>query len=83
MDRSNIEKIASTQEDKMLLAKLWDKVQSGMRKSIPVNTPFLTPRELEMARYLFGQPEALTAFGGFGEAARQMLIYLTEYLDEG
>ena len=83
MDRSNIEKIASTQEDKMLLAKLWDKVQSGMRKSIPVNTPFLTPRELEMARYLFGQPEGLTAFGGFGEAERQMLIYLPEYLDEG
>ena len=67
----------------MILAKLWDKVQRGMRKSIPVNTPFLTPRELEMARYLFGQPEGLTAFGGFGEAERQMLIYLPEYLDEG
>ena len=56
----------------MLLAKLWDKVQSGMRKSIPVNTPFLTPRELEMARYLFGQPEGLTAFGGCGEAEHRL-----------
>ena len=66
----------------MLLAKLWDKVQSGMRKSIPVNTPFLTPRELEMARFLFGDLEGPYAFGGYEDAERKMLIYLPEYLDE-
>jgi len=82
MDRSHIEKIARTAEDKLLLAKLWDKINAGIRKNIPANTCFLSPRELEMARFLFGEPEGLYAFGGYGDAERKMLIYLPEYLSE-
>ena len=82
MDRSNIEKIAHNPEDRMLLAKLWDKINAGIRKNIPANTCFLSPRELEMARFLFGEPEGLYSFGGYGEAERKMLIYLPEYLEE-
>ncbi len=81
MDRSNIEKIAHSSEDRLLLAKLWDKIQSGMRKNIPANTCFLSPRELEMAKFLFGEPEGLYAFGGYGESERKMLVFLPEYLD--
>ena len=66
----------------MLLAKLWDKINAGIRKNIPANTCFLSPRELEMARYLFGEPEGLYAFGGYGDAERKMLVYLPEYLEE-
>ena len=33
MDRSNIDKIARTPEDRLLLAKLWDKINAGMRKN--------------------------------------------------
>ena len=82
MDRNNIEKIAHSSEDRMLLAKLWDKINAGIRKNIPANTCFLSPRELEMARYLFGEPEGLYAFGGYGDAERKMLVYLPEYLEE-
>ena len=82
MDRSNIEKIAHNPEDRMLLAKLWDKINAGMRKNIPANTCFLSPRELEMAKYLFGEPEGLYAFGGYGDAERRMLVFLPEYLEE-
>ena len=82
MDRSNIEKIAQSNEDRLLLAKLWDKINAGMRKNIPANTSFLSPRELEMAKYLFGEPEGLYAFGGYGDAERKMLVYLPEYLQE-
>ena len=82
MDRNNIEKIAHTLEDRMLLAKLWDKINAGIRKNIPANTCFLSPRELEMARYLFGEPEGLYAFGGYEDAERKMLVYLPEYLEE-
>ena len=82
MDRNNIEKIAHTPEDRMLLAKLWDKINTGIRKNIPANTCFLSPRELEMARFLFGEPEGLYAFGGYGDAERKMLVYLPEYLEE-
>ena len=83
MDRNNIEKIARTAEDKLLLAKVWDKIQSGMRKNVPAHTGFLSLRELDMTRYLLGQQEGLLSFGGYPEAERQMLIYLPEYLDEG
>ena len=82
MDRSNIEKIAHTPEDRMLLAKLWDKINAGIRKNIPANTCFLSPRELEMAKFLFGQPEGLYAFGGYDDAERKMLVFLPEYLEE-
>ena len=82
MDRSKIEKIAHTSEDRMLLAKLWDKINAGIRKNIPANTCFLSPRELELARYLFGEPEGLHSFGGYADAERKMLIFLPEYLDE-
>lgn len=66
----------------MLLAKLWDKINAGIRKNIPANTCFLSPRELEMAKYLFGEPEGLYPFGGYRDAERKMLVYLPEYLEE-
>ena len=82
MDRNNIDKIAKSPEDKVLLAKLWDKIQAGVRKNIPANSGFLSPRELEMAKYLFGNLPGLYCFGGYQDAERKMLVYLPEYLDE-
>ena len=82
MDRSNIEKIAHTPEDKVLLAKVWDKINAGFRKEIMTNTCFLSLRELDMTRYLFGDVPGLVSFGGYENAERQMLVYLPEYLDE-
>lgn len=82
MDRSNIVKIAHAPEDRVLLAKIWDKIQTGIRKNIPAATCFLSPRELEMARYLFGELPGLVRFGGYESAERKMLIYLPEYLDD-
>ena len=82
MDRKNIEKIAHTPEDRLLLAKVWDKINSGIRKNIPASTCFLSPRELEMCRYLFGDEPGLLPFGGYEEAERKMLCWLPEYLDE-
>ena len=82
MDRNNIDKIARTPEDKVLLAKVWDKINAGMRKNIIANTCFLSLRELDMTKYLFGSTEGLCAFGGYEGAERQMLVYLPDYLDE-
>ena len=82
MNRDNIDKIAKNPEDRLLLAKVWDKINAGLRKSIPANSCFLSPRELEMTRLLFGEPEGLHRFGGYDEAERQMLVYLPEYMDE-
>ena len=82
MDRKNIEKIAQTPEDKVLLAKVWDKINAGMRRDIIASTCFLSPRELEMTRYLFGEVPGLISFGGYEDAERKMLVYLPEYLDK-
>ena len=82
MDRKNIDKIAKTPQDKLLLSKLWDKIQTGIRKNIPVSTCFLTPYELEMSKYLFGNLDGLHSFGGYPDAERKMLVYLPDYLDE-
>ena len=81
MNRTNIEKIAKTPEDRLLLAKLWDKIDAGMRKNM-ASTCFLSPRELELSRFLFGAPEGLYEFGGYGDAERKMLVYLPDYLEE-
>ena len=81
MDRNNIDKIAHTPEDRLLLAKVWDKINAGMRRNILASTCFLSPRELDMTRYLFGEQPGLCAFGGYGDAERQMLVYLPDYLD--
>ena len=82
MDRNNIDKIAQNSEDRLLLAKLWDKINAGIRRNIPANTAFLSPRELELSRYLFGDEPGLYAFGGYEDAERKMLIFLPEYLDD-
>ena len=82
MNRTNIEKIAKTPEDRLLLAKLWDKIDAGMRKNIIASTCFLSPRELELSRFLFGAPEELHEFGGYEDAERKMLVYLPDYLEE-
>ena len=82
MDRNHIDKIAQSPEDRVLLAKLWDKISAGIRRCIPANTCFLSPREQEMARYLFGAETGLLFFGGYEDAERKMLVYLPDYLEE-
>lgn len=82
MNRKNIEKIAQTPEDKFLLAKVWDKIYTGLEKNIPVNTGFLSSREQELTHYLFGSVPGLHLFGGYNDAERQVLVYLPDYLDE-
>ena len=82
LDRINIDKIAQNGEDKLLLAKLWDKINAGIRKNIPASTCFLSPRELELARFLFGEEPGLCSFGGYPDAERKMLVYLPDYLEE-
>ena len=82
MNRENIDKIAQTQEDKILLAKLWDKINAGIHKNIPVNSCFLSLREQEMARFLFGDTVGLYSFGGYDDAERKMLVFLPDYMEE-
>lgn len=82
MDRKNIDKIAQTDEDKMLLAKVWDKIQAGITRNVIAATGFLSPRELNMTRFLFGDIDGLIFYGGYEDAERKMLLYLPDYLSD-
>ena len=82
MNRNNIEKIAKNEEDRVLLARLLDKINAGINKNRLSSTGFLSPREQEMAQFLFGNAERLTFWGGYENAQRKCLIYLPEYLCE-
>ena len=83
MDKQKqIAKVAENEEDRLLFARLYDRLVGAEQKNIPGVTCFLSPRELEMARYLFGDEPGLTVFGGYEDAERKMLIYLPDYLDQ-
>ncbi len=82
MDRKNIDKIAQSDEDRVLLARLLDKINAGMQKNILACTGFLSPREQEMAQFLFGNAQGLRFWGGFENAQRKCLIYLPAYYPE-
>ncbi len=82
MDRSNLEKIAQTPEDKLLLSRIFDKLQRGMARNIPASSSFLSLREQALCQYLFGTQPGLHYFGGHENAERKMLIYLPDYLEE-
>ena len=82
MNRGNIDKIAKSPEDRLLLCRLWDKICAGMDRNVPAATCFLSPREQEMARFLFGQQAGLSFAGGYPDAQRKMLCYCPDYLEE-
>lgn len=81
--REKIQKLAQTEEDRVLLARVYDKILAGQRRSIPANSCFLSQREQVLVKYLLGEAEELVFFGGYENAQRKMLYYLPEYLDEG
>lgn len=84
MDKQSlISSIAQTQEDTLLLAKLYDKLSAGERRNIPAATAFLTGREQLLARQLIdraGIPD-VHAFGGVSGAERQVLCYVPDYYE--
>lgn len=82
LDRKNIDKIAKTEEDRVLLARLWDKINAGISKNRLASTGFLSLREQEMAQFLFGNADGLHYWGGYDTAQRKCLIYLPDYLYE-
>ncbi len=82
LDRKNIDKIAQTPEDRVLLARLWDKINNGISRNILASGGFLSPREQEMAQFLFGNTPGLQFWGGYENAQRKMPVYLPDYLWE-
>lgn len=81
MDKQKqIAKVAETEEDRLLFAKLYDRLTGAEQKNIPGVTGFLSPREQVLTRRMLPDLE-LHFFGGHPEAERGVCCYLPEYLD--
>ena len=79
--RLKIDRVAESAEDRILFARLYDKLTTAEQRAMPGITCFLSPREQELLRQLLPELE-LVFFGGHREAERAMACYLPEYLDE-
>ncbi|MFR2947089.1 MAG: YlmH/Sll1252 family protein, partial [Oscillospiraceae bacterium] len=79
--KEKIERLAQTPEDRVLLARVWERLSAGQRREIPAFSCFLSLREQELVRRLMGE-ETLTFFGGYPEAERAVACYLPPYLEE-
>lgn len=81
MDKqTQIAKVAENEEDRLLFAKLYDRLTGAERKNIPGVTGFLSPREQALTRRLL--PDlALQFYGGGPEAERAVCCWLPDYLE--
>ncbi len=73
--------LAETEDDRILLARVYDKITAGERKGIPAFSAFLTPREQIMVRSLMDFLP-ICFLGGREGAERAVCCYLPEYLTE-
>lgn len=82
MDKTErIRKTAQSEEDAVLLAKVYDRITNGIRRQIPVSTFFLAPAQQRLVRSLLSG-EDIRFFGGTAEPERAVCCWLPDYLDE-
>ena len=48
--KEKIERLAQTPEDRVLLARVWERLSAGQRREIPAFSCFLSLREQELVR---------------------------------
>lgn len=80
-----LDRAASGGEERMLLAKVLDKLEQARERNIPACTDFLSPQEAASVRVLLrlagaGQQEVLF-FGGYEGAERQAALFLPDWLE--
>lgn len=76
-NEKTIAALAATEEERMLLVRVCDRIERAERREQPVSTFFLTPRERTLAAQLLPQAKF---FGGTEGAERTVAYYLPEYL---
>lgn len=82
MDKQKcIAKAAQTEEDRILFARVYDRLVGAEQKNIPAVTCFLSPREQVLTKQMLS-PMELCFFGGVQDAERRLACWLPDYLDE-
>ena len=86
MDKNTIiARTAQEPEDRLLLARVWDKYEQTERKSIPSATVFLSPREQQMAQAMLNAAGVRSGYlfdGGYEDAERKILCFLPDWAEE-
>ena len=84
MDRRELlDKTARSEEERLLLSRVWDKREQCRLRSIPAATAFLSPQEQAAATRLLnalGQREGYAFWGGYEGAERQRLLFLPDWM---
>ena len=75
-----IARYAQTEEDRILLARVYDRLTGAQRKNMPASTCFLSKREQQLVQGML--PDAqLQFYGGSEQAERAVCYYVPDYLD--
>ena len=74
--RKQIAAISQSEEEKMLLIRVCDKIERAMERNIGAATCFLTPREQALVKQILPQCEF---FGGTDDTERNIACWLPEY----
>lgn len=77
--RKQIEAIAESEEERMLLVRVCDKLERGYERDMPVSTGFLTLREQALVKQLLPHTHF---WGGTEGADRKVAYYLPDYMTE-
>ena len=81
MDKQKqIAKVAENDEDRILFARIYDRMTAAEQKNIPASTCFLSPREQVLTGRLLPQLQ-LHFYGGTPEAERAVCCWLPDYLE--
>ncbi len=85
MDRRELlDKTARSEEERLLLSRVWDKREQCRLRNIPAATAFLSPQEQAAATRLLnalGQREGYVFWGGYDGAERRRLLFLPDWMD--
>lgn len=78
-----LSKISRTPEERQLLSRVWDQMDSAALRQIPQATSFLTPeeqREVALLLRALGDPPH-QFWGGYQQAQRKLCIFLPDWME--
>ncbi|SMC54070.1 RNA-binding protein [Papillibacter cinnamivorans] len=78
-----LDRFARDGEERILLGRVLDRMETSRRRNILSSTGFLNPREQEVSARLLeaaGDGENIVFFGGYEQAERKILLFLPDYM---
>lgn len=86
MDKTKLlDKAAAAGEERLLLAKILDRLEQSRSRNIPVCTDFLSPQEqasaMAVVRLAGIREDGVAVLGGYPNAERRVLLFLPDWLE--